>query len=261
MSGRVPQLLVSVRDVSEVLAALLGGADIVDVKEPGNGSLGRASAETIADIAASIDRNPANRHLAVPLSLALGEVTEWLGKGTAEITGDTASVIGRLRPRFLKLGLSGLCGPAAVDGDWFQTWIQVRNLFPGEHSWVAVAYADAERAFSPSLGDVCQGAVKSGCGVLLIDTFEKDGSTLLDWLTREQLQELRAFTTAHRIQFALAGRISTPQLPLLAEFQPDIIAVRGAVCAAGLRTSTISEQRVRQFRQALGDCRNNVDSL
>src|SRR5262249_6225382 len=38
----MPRLLVSVRDVREAEAALAGGADLIDIKEPAHGPLGRA---------------------------------------------------------------------------------------------------------------------------------------------------------------------------------------------------------------------------
>ena len=41
-----PSLLVSVRCVDEVAAAIEGGAEIIDVKEPSHGSLGMALPET-----------------------------------------------------------------------------------------------------------------------------------------------------------------------------------------------------------------------
>ena len=46
--GRGPQLLVSVRNATEAAAAVLGGADILDVKEPANGPLGRGRPDRLA---------------------------------------------------------------------------------------------------------------------------------------------------------------------------------------------------------------------
>ena len=43
-----PSLLVSVRCADEVAAAIEGGAEIIDVKEPSHGSLGMALPETLA---------------------------------------------------------------------------------------------------------------------------------------------------------------------------------------------------------------------
>ena len=51
--NRTPRLLVSVRNEQEAKAAIDGGCDIVDIKEPQNGSLGRASFDVIQKVAAS----------------------------------------------------------------------------------------------------------------------------------------------------------------------------------------------------------------
>ncbi len=60
------RLLVSVRTEHEVAAALAGGADIIDAKEPARGSLGPVSPEVLQAIAARVPES-------MPLSVALGD--------------------------------------------------------------------------------------------------------------------------------------------------------------------------------------------
>ena len=48
LTNEAPGLLVSVRSAAEALAALAGGADVIDVKEPNQGSLGAADDDTIS---------------------------------------------------------------------------------------------------------------------------------------------------------------------------------------------------------------------
>src|SRR5918999_331332 len=62
------QLLVSVRSAAEVESAVSGGADVVDAKEPRNGSLGAVSMATLTAIMRSVPET-------VPLSIALGDVS------------------------------------------------------------------------------------------------------------------------------------------------------------------------------------------
>ena len=66
------RLLVSVRDASEAEAALAGGADIIDAKEPLNGPLGPVAPDTLAAITAAVAGK-------TPISVALGDV------GTADL--------------------------------------------------------------------------------------------------------------------------------------------------------------------------------
>ena len=50
-----PGLLVSVRTADEVAAALDGGADLIDVKEPAKGPLAPAEAEVVAAVIDAVD--------------------------------------------------------------------------------------------------------------------------------------------------------------------------------------------------------------
>src|SRR3989442_2879828 len=60
------QLLVSVADASEGRAALLGGADVIDAKDPREGALGAVRPEGLGELRAAVG---ARR----PLSPALGD--------------------------------------------------------------------------------------------------------------------------------------------------------------------------------------------
>jgi len=88
--------------------------------------------------------------------------------------------------------------------------------------------------------------------VLLLDTFLKDSTTLLDWQSKNELLDLRENTQRHGMLLALAGRVSAEVALQLLPIQPDIIGVRGAVCVDGERKSAIDERRIVQLRRALG---------
>jgi uncharacterized protein (UPF0264 family) len=271
----IPRLLVSVRNADEALMAVRGGADIVDVKEPYLGSLGRASLENLQAIARMLQdpavRVSGSQSEPIPLSIALGEVQEWIessslfandflsqltpstsrSSSSSQTSGALCEAISQLKPRFMKLGLSHVAADARGAHNWRNSWVDVRCRFSGDHEWVAVAYADHQRAHSPALSDVLEAALETNCSVLLIDTFVKDGSNLLDWLPIEAIASLRKATAAHGLQLALAGRVTMLDLPALFPLQPDIIAVRGAVCEAGERTATVSEKLVAEFVEGL----------
>ncbi len=268
----IPRLLVSVRNAEEAWSAIRGGADIVDVKEPAHGSLGRASLESLTAVAKCLTdaMSDATRAGAepVPLSIALGEVEEWssssqcFGHDASDHSLATSSglpdslceAISQLRPRYLKLGLSNDVEATVFPGRWRNSWIDARCRFEGEHEWVAVAYADHDRANAPAPDEVLDAALETNCSVLLIDTFVKDGTSLLDWLSVEQLAALRKKSYAHGLQLALAGKVTLLELPSLLPLQPDIIAVRGAVCESGVRTATVCEELVAKFVTRLRGC-------
>ena len=247
------QLLVSVRNVDEAIAAVEGGADIIDVKEPNRGSLGCAAPDVILAIADAISRVKVAKP---PLSLALGELHEWQSSDPTSLR----CAIQNSAPQFLKLGLAAAC-TLPGSGSWVAEWQQVRSTICGAHEWVAVAYADDKQARSPGIDWVLQAAIAGGCRVLLIDTHNKNGRSLLHQMPMDSLHALRGQTREHGLKLALAGSVAISDLPLLLQIQPDIIAVRGAVCAQGDRTATVSKSLVQQFRIAMGHARRSDGSV
>ncbi len=224
------QLLVSVRNAAEAEAALAGGAHVIDVKEPSRGSLGRAEATTIADVV----RVVAGRR---PVSAALGE----LHAGWQELPECTPQL------HFIKWGLSKFRTEA--EAAWTELWCEdqrLRTLNPA-CVLVTVAYADARRANAPEADVVCEHLVSAGRGVLLLDTFEKDGRTLLDWLPERKIERLVECCRVTGIRMALAGSLGFGEIHALKHLQPDWFAVRGAACQGRQRNAAIDTGRVRQL--------------
>jgi uncharacterized protein (UPF0264 family) len=221
-------LLVSVRSAAEAEAALVGGAALIDVKEPGRGSLGRADAET----AAAVLRIVAGRR---PVSAALGELGE---SGTFPFP-----------LAFAKWGLAGWGNRSRWPADLLR---EASFLHSGCRP-VAVAYADWQRAAAPSPCDVCDFACAHRWGAFLVDTWGKDGTPLLDWLSPDQLAGLRDRCRSAGVPIALAGSLGAEQIRLLRPLRPDWFAVRGAACRDGRRTSPIDADRVRRLVDLLAE--------
>lgn len=217
-------LLVSVRSADEALAALAGGADLIDVKEPSRGPLGRANAQTIAEVVNAV----AGR---VPVSAALGEWVDWHGM---PVPSGLA---------FVKWGLANIKETAE------QTAARVRESAQPAGS-VLVAYADYERAGSPQPELLAELAPKLRFSAFLIDTAIKDGSTLLDWIDLAALFRIRHALTDAGVLIAVAGSLDLNAIRMLAPVCPDWFAVRGAACDGG-REGRVSTQRVRALRKVI----------
>ena len=115
---------------------------------------------------------------------------------------------------------------------------------------VAVAYADHHRAGSPAVGQMIQEAVERRWAWFLIDTFEKDGQGLLDWLGIEKLLEIARACISSRTHLVLAGSIRLDQVAKLQAVCPTLLAVRGAVCDGG-RTGKIDPLKVAELSAKL----------
>ncbi|MEI8018905.1 MAG: (5-formylfuran-3-yl)methyl phosphate synthase, partial [Schlesneria sp.] len=173
-----PRLLVSVRSLTEAECAISAGVDILDVKEPSLGSLGMANIDDIKAITSAAQYVSRK----IPLSVALGEISDWSESSRfLELPHGIT---------YAKIGLSG----CAADPHWRSEWMRVRVGFQHRSlsrlRWVAVAYADANGAKSPSIRDVLAAAIEADCAGLLVDTFTKNGRRLNDEIDQHSLIEL-----------------------------------------------------------------------
>lgn len=222
-------LLVSVRDEEEAEAALAGGADIIDIKEPARGSLGQADASTIRAIVQKVARR-------VPVSAALGEWDEGIGLPAVALD-------------FVKWG-------PAQGARRLKEWSTFVNQRPREGpQFVHVAYADWECAQAPSVEYIADLACREAGNLLLLDTHCKEAvgfgrkPTLLDWIDEETVRILCKRCRASGVRVALAGSLGPEEIERLLPAQPDWFAVRGAVCEEGCRQARVCADRVGRLSQ------------
>ena len=226
------RLLVSVRSAEEVGAALAGGADIIDAKEPARGSLGAVSATVLSAIAA---RTPAW----VPLSVALGDCT---GLDELQVSMDAARIEERRAPVYLKLGFAGTRSLGRIIALLRSA---VANAGPG--GIVAVGYADHGTARTLSPEDVLRAAATAGARGFLVDTWRKDERALLDHLSIERLASLSMGARAAGLLLALAGSLDGDAIARVAGIA-DVVGVRGAACRGG-RSGEVDAGRVAELRR------------
>jgi uncharacterized protein (UPF0264 family) len=124
-------------------------------------------------------------------------------------------------------------------------WPDALAALPVNCAIVPVAYADAHRANSPPVEEVCRAACERGFAAVLIDTFLKDGRGLLDWTTLETISQWRNHCRSAGVKFAVAGSLTLSEMARLASLEPDWFAVRGAACRQGNRAGPVEEHRVR----------------
>jgi uncharacterized protein (UPF0264 family) len=225
------RLLVSVRDAVEAQAVVAGGGDVVDVKEPAAGSLGRAPAAVWRSVLAAVAG-------AVPVSVALGELSE-----ATSLPSLPAGV------SWAKVGLAG----EAERTDWPRRLERIaEQLRPVP--LVVAAYADGRRAQAPSLEAILEFVIGANISTLLIDTWQKDERRLLDWLPLGEIAALQARLPAGTA-LALAGRLRLTDLPRLMPLQPELLAVRGLACSGSQRLAVVQARRVAVLQRRLARLR------
>ena len=228
------QLLVSTASVAEASAAIVGGADLIDAKDPLAGALGAVSARVLQEIHALV----AGR---CPVTAALGDAAD------EQVIEGSASAFAALGATFVKVGFAGISSAeravvlatAAVRG--------VRAGSDGNGGVVVVAYADADRVASLAPAVLVNVAVRAGAAGVLLDTADKRGPGLRALVKPARLAAWVAEAHASGMLVALAGKLSADDLPFARDAGADIAGVRGAACEGG-RTGRVTADRVRLLR-------------
>lgn len=236
------RLLVSVRDGVEAREAIEGGADVVDVKEPLAGPLGRAALAQTLEIASVVARS----RRPVPWTVACGEFADG---GAESALGHVTSIVGSLPrgidpPRLVKVGLAN----AAALG-WEEGLAGLAARLPRGIAQAFVIYADWRRAAAPPPGRVVSLAGRLAGQMVLIDTFDKAAGSVFDLAGPDGLGALVALARSGGLPVAVAGRIGIGDAAAVAAIAPDVIAVRSAVCG-GDRLGRVEAGRVEAARRA-----------
>ncbi len=221
------KLLVSVRSIDEAHAALAGGADIIDIKEPRRGPLGRAQSIVWSNVRAALPR-------AMPVSVALGELSEWQDALPHGLTSTSWEGIA-----YCKIGLAG------ASADWAERWRALGDRLAQWNSfrarWVSVVYLDWRSAGAPSPETVIAAAQSiEACDGILFDTWDKSRHTVIG----PESTPLVALARDSGLFVALAGSIDVRAIERLANLDPDIFAVRGSACRDSDRLGCVDAERV-----------------
>ena len=224
------QLLVSVATPADACAAVEGGADIIDAKDPSSGALGAVTLERLREIFEAV----AGRR---PLTAALGEAED-----EAALERD-ACAYAEAGATLVKIGLLGTTDMARGES---LVAAAVRGVSGTATGVVAVAYADAQAMAAPSPLSVIQVAARAGAHGVLIDTANKAGPGLLGVMSLEQLARWVAAGRTAGLQVAVAGKLTAADLAGVVDAGADIAGVRSAACAGG-RDGRVSAELVREL--------------
>ena len=221
------RLLVSVVSAAEARRALVGGAHIVDVKDPAEGPLGAPSPRVLSEVVGAVGA-------AAPVSVALGDLPNL--PHTAALAARGAVLSGAA---YVKVGLRGV---RELDGA-VALMRAVADAAGPRTAVIAAAYAEADAldppAFPPwRLPELVRRAGISGA---LVDTFVKDGRGLYAWMSESELADLVARTRCAGAIFGVAGQLKRGQLRRVAA---DVVGVRSAVCHGDDRTAELDAELV-----------------
>jgi hypothetical protein len=231
------QVLISPVSCEEAASILDTGVDIIDVKNVNEGSLGAQFPWHTQQVVALA------RPQGIRISATLGDLP--YKPGTAALAAFGAAQCG---VTYIKAGLYGMNRPDQAR-DMMEAVRRAVRMVSSDSDVVAAGYADYRRFGGLNPHDLVQAACEAQCDVVMVDTAIKDGSTLFDAMTVDEIREFVSLGQEAGLRVALAGSLKAEHAALLLELQPDIIGVRGAVCEGSNRTTRISPQKTRQFVQ------------
>jgi (5-formylfuran-3-yl)methyl phosphate synthase len=235
------RLMISVISAMEACEAMLGGAEILDVKNPSEGSLGAQSPRVIQEIKKLSSSGTA-------ISAAIGDMPNL--PGTAALAALGAAACGA---DYIKVGLYG---PRSEE----EACILLRavQLAVTEYSTcvIAAAYADFQRA--GTLNPDCLPRVAASAGIrgCLLDTAIKDGHSLFDFLNPQALRLFASQAHDAGLLFGLAGALREQDLPVARDLGADVVGLRTAACRDNQRHGPLEAVRVQRLHQLSKNAQN-----
>ena len=216
------RMLASVAGPDEAEAALAGGADIIDLKDPASGALGAVDP---ALVRAAVGRIAGRR----PVSAVTGDLP--MEPGTIRAAAEAMAATG---VEFVKVGVFPGADPGAAIVGLASLARRVRLI--------AVLFAD----LAPDLGLMPDLAAAGFAGAML-DTARKGEGRLLDHMAMPALRRFVSACHEHGLICGLAGALEPPDIPRLLLLEPDLLGFRSALCEGG-RAGPLDPRRVALVR-------------
>jgi len=224
---RVTGLLVSVTNRQEAEIALEAGVDILDMKNPAAGALGRLPLETVADIV-TVAKG------CCTTSATIGDLPmqpELVAAAVAEMAETGVDIV--------KIGFFGsaaheACAEAAS------------RAVAGRARLVAVLMADE----TPDMSLIPVLRQQRFYGVML-DTASKSGKHLLDYCNIGELRDFCERAKHQGLITGLAGSLRDIHVENLMDLNASYLGFRGAICFKGNRNAGLDANKLHLLKRLL----------
>lgn len=244
------KLLVSVVNKTEALEAIRGGAHIIDVKNPKEGSLGANFPRVIKQVKEVALGN-------VEVSATIGDLPNL--PGTASLAALGATVSGA---DYVKVGLFGVKTPNEATILMKEVCKAVKN-HNNATKVIAAGYADFGKVGCLNPLRLPQVARKAEADGVMIDVKIKNSETsLFDFLSDKELKGFVDEAHSFNLVTALAGSLDKQHVPRLYDLGADVIGVRRAVCSKRDRLNgEVQRKAVLALAKEICRCERRAFSL
>jgi uncharacterized protein (UPF0264 family) len=234
------KLLVSVLNKTETSESIKGGAHILDVKNPKEGSLGANFPRIIRQVKEVVPKN-------VQVSATLGDLPNL--PGTASLAALGAAVSGA---DYIKAGLFGVKTSEEATVLMNEVCKAVKE-YNSDLKIIAAGYADFRTVGCVNPLELAEVAHRVEADGVLIDIKVKNGkSNLFNFLTDEELRGFVEKAHNNNLLVALAGSLDKQDIRKVSDLAADIIGVRGAVCSNKDRLGgRVQREKVLEFAKEI----------
>ncbi len=246
-------LLLSLQSADELRMASDYSFLWLDLKNPLAGSLGCPEEKVAIEFLEVAEQLPSRNERT--LSVAIGELLGGTSAGN-EDSVDTRSqfplpLSARTLDRFdyVKVALAG----SRDCKSWKARAESLSQQLRDPSKLILVHYADHHLACAVDWTTTLLASRDLGCEYILIDTFDKNGGRLTDWLSTDECQ--RCATEAERFgpKLSLAGSLRIEDFRMLEKTGASILGIRGAACVEGSRVSRLCRDRLQKLSRCIAD--------
>ena len=235
------KLLVSVTNKKEALEAIKGGAHIIDVKNPKEGSLGANFPRIIGQVKKIVPNN-------IEMSATIGDLPNL--PGTASLAALGAAVSGA---DYVKAGLFGVKKMEEAVSLMKEVCRAVKD-YNAVLKVIASGYADFQEVNCLNPLKLPSIARKTEADGVLIDMKVKSQKKLFDYLSDDTLRNFVEESHKYGLIAALAGGLDKEDIPRLLDLRADVVGIRRAVLAHKDRVSGLVQSvSVMEFTKIINE--------
>lgn len=221
------KILISPINEEEIIETLKGEPDIIDIKNPKEGSLGASFPWIIKNAYCIINEylKSINFKKEIKLSAVIGDFPNLPGSASLAALG--AAVCGA---DYIKIGLMGPSNEEEAL-NIIKNVVKSVKEYDNNKKVVISGYADfkyIKKSINPLiLPKLCNYA---SADVVMVDTAIKNGKSLFDNLSINEIGEFIDISHEYNLEVAIAGSLKFEDLKIIKKLNPDIIGVRSMVC-------------------------------
>ncbi len=226
------KVMISIVSKEEALVAYDNKAELIDIKNPLEGSLGAQSPLVVKEIVEALPKD-------AQTSATVGDVP-FLPCTVAQ----AAYAVASMGVNYVKVGIKG-CKTKEEVNQLCQQVGKAVSCFEGT-DLVVGCYGDYRESGTINPFEALEGIEGTPVKGVLIDTLIKDGRNLFDFMKYDELDSFIKKVHEKGFLCALAGSIKMDHIPALRELKADITGVRGAICD-GSRMGTLKPDMIQKF--------------